>query len=127
MHTSGTPPHTRHCPLNINDILDACGLAIRVRAGFNGIGKVHDYHFRFEYQGRGALHVHVVAWMDYALPQDWHSGFESLSGKPLPTSTSAGSPRISRTPGPAARPTACLATARLAVAPWSSRQVCGSA
>ena len=68
----------------IDDVLDSCGVAIRARAGFNGIGKVHDYCFRFEYQGRGTLHVHCIAWVEYDVPEDWHGGFESLSGKSSP-------------------------------------------
>ena len=30
-----------------------------------GIKACHHYAMRFEFQGRGTLHVHVVAWVDY--------------------------------------------------------------
>lgn len=31
-----------------------------------GIGKVHQYSFRWEFQSRGTLHVHIVAWVDFS-------------------------------------------------------------
>ena len=30
-----------------------------------GVEEVEEYSLRFEYQGRGTLHVHVVAWMRF--------------------------------------------------------------
>ena len=47
-----------------------------------GIDKINEYSLRFEFQGRGTLHVHVVAWVDIA--KGLHSEEDTarrLSGK----------------------------------------------
>ena len=46
---------------------------------FSGIAKIHEYACRFEFQGRGTIHVHVLAWADIGVKD---SGL--LSGRTRP-------------------------------------------
>ena len=77
----------------IKTVLEACREAIRVRAGWFCIKKVHDFCFRFEYQGRGTLHVHVLAWVDYDVSPSWQGSLQWLTGRTSPP-TNRSSPMV---------------------------------
>ena len=46
-----------------------------------GVDEVHEWSLRWEYQGRGTLHAHVVAWVTYSEARVGFGGPQSLSGK----------------------------------------------
>ena len=49
-----------------------------------GTREVFEYAYRFEYQGRGTIHVHVVAWVVYHNEKDSFGNEVLLSGRSRP-------------------------------------------
>jgi hypothetical protein len=58
-----------------------------------GIEEVVDYSFRWEYQGRGTIHVHVVAWVRYT--KDYAEDPRMLEGRTDANPGSVKSPLLS--------------------------------
>ena len=50
------------------------------------VRNVKDYCFRFDYQGRGTIHLHVLCWIDYDDDLNLFSGGpgKELSGRTRP-------------------------------------------
>ena len=54
--------HMRNC---IAAVLDAVLWKNKAQAAELGIAEIEHYTYRFEFQGRGTIHVHAVAWVKY--------------------------------------------------------------
>ena len=63
--------HMRHV---LAELVEKCVLNKDDPCRAPGIKAVRDYSLRFEFQGRGTLHVHVVAWVVYDQPEQDLSG-----------------------------------------------------
>ena len=63
--------HMRHV---LKEVVEQCVLNRAGACRAPGVASVLEYSLRFEFQGRGTLHVHVVAWVQYCRPDTDLSG-----------------------------------------------------
>jgi hypothetical protein len=71
---------TMHMYHVLNEIIEKLVLNMEQQCKAPGIKSVKDYSLRFEFQGRGTLHIHVVGWVEYENKAEDLSGRTGQSG-----------------------------------------------